>query len=113
MLMKTVSTFLIAIALISGMAIHIDRLPPPYNPEIRDWHDLGSIRHCLDRNFVLVDNLDAKSAGYERLASRTAHEGKGWVPIGTRDNRFTGSDGSDSGYGRALLLRKRPDDDHG
>jgi hypothetical protein len=54
-----------------------------YEPEIRDWYDLHAIRRHLDRSYVLMNDLDSTTAGYEELAGPTANGGKGWEPIGT------------------------------
>jgi hypothetical protein len=53
-----------------------------FGKEIWDWHDLNAIRENLDGSYVLMNNLDSNTAGYEELASPTANQGKGWEPIG-------------------------------
>jgi hypothetical protein len=60
--------------------------------EIRDWHDLSDVRDDLRGSYVLMNDLDSTTAGYEELAGRTANEGKGWQPIGSTDvnNAFAG-----------------------
>jgi hypothetical protein len=74
--------FLIAAALIAGMA-GCDYTPPPSeNLEIRDWYDLDAVRDNLRGNHTLMNDLDSTTAGYEELASPTANGGKGWQPIG-------------------------------
>ena len=70
--------------------------PPPYSPEIRTWHDLDAVRHHLDKSYILMNDLDATTAGYAGLAGPTANGGKGWLPIGTgadagRSPLFAGS----------------------
>jgi hypothetical protein len=61
--------------------------------EIRDWYDLDAIRDNLDGSYILMNNLDSTTAGYEELASPTANGGKGWEPIGSLSvdpiNHFT------------------------
>lgn len=64
---------------------------PPYDPEIRDWYDLRSVDYHLNKSFILMNDLDATTAGYEELAGESANGGLGWKPIGTSDKRFTGS----------------------
>ena len=59
--------------------------------EIQDWYDLDDIRNNLSGSYILVNDLDSTTPGYEELASPTANEGKGWQPIGTRGDRFTGT----------------------
>jgi hypothetical protein len=59
--------------------------------QIWDWNDLDDIRGNLGGNYILMDDLDSTTAGYEELASSRANQGKGWQPIGTYDDQFTGS----------------------
>ncbi len=62
------------------------------SPEVRDWHDLHSIRDNLGRDFVLLNDLDSATAGYAELAGPTANHGKGWQPIGDSGaEQFTGT----------------------
>jgi len=107
-----VSVFLIAVASITGMMgceLTLAPDPPPYNREIRNWHDLHAIRHHLGRNYVLMNDLDSAAPGYMELASSTADQGRGWQPIGISDERFTGSfDGQ--GYEIRDLFVNRSDE---
>jgi len=52
--------------------------------EIRDWHDLNAMRvsNCV-HYYVLMNDLDSTTAGYEALAGPNANGGKGWEPLGT------------------------------
>jgi uncharacterized repeat protein (TIGR02543 family) len=76
---------------------------------IRDWYDLHAIRNNLGGSYLLTNDLDSTTAGYEELASETANEGKGWEPIGTFDNPFTWTfDGQ--GYEIRDLFINRPDE---
>jgi hypothetical protein len=59
--------------------------------QIRDWHDLDAVRDNLGGNYILMNDLDSTTVGYEELASPTANGGGGWQPIGTEDDPFTGS----------------------
>jgi hypothetical protein len=59
--------------------------------EIRDWYELDAVRDDLDGSYVLMNDLDSTTAGYEELAGSTANGGKGWQPIGTEDDLFTGT----------------------
>ena len=80
-----------------------------YNPEIRDWYDLDDVRDNLAGNYTLMNDLDSTTAGYTELASPTANEGKGWQPIGTDDDPFTGVfDGQ--GYEIRNLFINSPDE---
>ena len=78
--------------------------------EIRDWYDLNAIGNNLSGSYILMNDLDSTTAGYEELASPTANEGSGWQPIGTEeDDLFTGTfDGQ--GYEIRDLFINRPDE---
>jgi len=76
------------VALIVGM-VGCDA--PSEGVQIRDWHDLDDVRDNLDGQFILMNDLDSTTAGYEELAGPTANEGKGWLPIGIWPDPFVGS----------------------
>ena len=81
------------------------------NLEIWDWYDLNAIRDNLSGSYILMNDLGSTTAGYEELASDTANGGKGWEPIGTSDDQFTGSfDGQ--GYEIEDLFIDRPEEDY-
>jgi hypothetical protein len=102
---KRLGILLITAALIAGMAGCITSPPS----EIRDWYDLNAARDNLRSNHILMNDLDSTTAGYTELASPTANEGKGWQPIGTEDDLFTGTfDGQ--GYEIRSLFTNRPDE---
>ena len=63
----------------------------PY--KIADWYNLDNLRNYLSSHFIVINDLDSDSIGYTELASLTAHEGKGWQPIGSSavNNTFVGS----------------------
>ncbi|MGB6873807.1 MAG: GLUG motif-containing protein [Dehalococcoidia bacterium] len=84
-----VSIFLVAVALVAGMAgcDGDGYTPPSEDLQIWDWYDLDAVRNNLAGNHILMNDLDSTAPGYEELASPTANGGKGWQPIGT----FTGS----------------------
>jgi hypothetical protein len=103
---KRLSILLITVALIAGMA---GCALPTQNLEIPTWNDLDAIRDNLTGNHILINDLDSTTAGYTELASTTANEGKGWQPIGTEDDLFTGTfDGQ--GYEIRDLFIYRPDE---
>jgi hypothetical protein len=83
--------------------------------EIRDWHDLDAVRDNLSGSYVLMNDLDATTAGYVELASEAANGGKGWEPIGIYQSEgsfapFTGTfDGQ--GYEIRDFFINRPDED--
>jgi hypothetical protein len=76
------SILLITIALVAAMAGCDGRTPPSKSLEIRTWYDLDAVRNNLDSSYILINDLDSTTLGYEELASRTANVGKGWQPIG-------------------------------
>ena len=88
---------------------------------IRDWYDLHAIRDNLSGHYVLMSDLDSKSAGYHEMAGPDASNGKGWEPIGSAYRNpdtgeweavdpFVGTfDGQ--GYEIADLFVDRPDED--
>jgi hypothetical protein len=107
---KRLGIFLIALALIAGMA-GCTYNPPSQNLEIRDWYDLDDVRNNLTASYVLMNDLDSVTPGYGELASPTANGGKGWQPIGTEDHFFTGSfDGQ--GYEPRDVFINRPDENY-
>jgi len=103
-----VTVFLITVAIITGMGGCVGG--GSQNLEIQDWYDLDAIRDNLAGNHILMNDLGSTTAGYEELASPTANGGKGWQPIGTGDDEFTGSfDGRE--YEVRDLSINRPDED--
>jgi hypothetical protein len=99
------SSFLMMVALIAGTVGCT--LPPR---QIQDWYDLDAIRSNPAGRYRLMSNLHSASPGYWTLASNIGNYRKGWQPIGTSDNPFTGSfDGQ--GYEISDLFISRPDED--
>jgi hypothetical protein len=97
---------LIAISLMTG-AIGCD--PAPDYLEIRNWHDLYAVRGNPGGHYVLMNDLDSSTAGYGALAGNAANQGKGWQPIGSSDDPFTGTfDGR--GYEIGDMFINRPDE---
>lgn len=88
-LLYSLMSFIIVFSLASAV------FPAPVeaspSAEIWDWYDLHAIRNDLDGHYRLMNDLDAATAGYMELASAAANDGKGWQPIGTSADRFTGS----------------------
>jgi len=58
---------------------------------ISNWLELNATRDNLTGSYILMNDLDSTTEGYEELAGPFADEGKGWVPIGTDVSRFNGS----------------------
>lgn len=76
-------------------------------PEIHDWYDLEKMRDDLGGDYVLMNNLDKDTEGYEHLVNNT----EGWDPIGywdrDVDSEFNGTfDGN--GYEIRDLYISRP-----
>ena len=62
--------------------------------EISDWNDLDNVRNDLTADYVLVNDLDEDTDGYDNVASPTANNGQGFDPIGNEEfgeEVFTGS----------------------
>jgi len=81
---------LTAAGLIAGM-VGCFYTSPFRNLEIRTWYDLDAIRGNLTRSYVLMNDLDSTTAGYEELAGPEGNEGETWMPIGTEGDPFTGA----------------------
>ena len=95
--------FLTVIAFIGGVAGC-----GPISIEIRNWYDLDAVTENKRGIYILINDLDSTTAGYEELASSTANEGKGWQPIAV-NNTFVGSfDGQ--GYEICDLFINRPEE---
>lgn len=76
--------------------------------EVRNWHDLYTIRDNLNGHYLLMNDLDSAAPGYGEIASEVADQGKGWRPIGTFEEPFRGSfDGQ--GYDLADMFISRSD----
>jgi hypothetical protein len=101
-----VNIFLIVVALIAGM-VGCARLPIA----IWNWYDLHAIRDDLGGSYFLMNDLDSNAAGYTELASEIANWGRGWEPIGTPDDPFTGSFNG-QGYEIKDLFINRPDENY-
>jgi len=101
-----VSIFLIIVALIAGM-VGCASLPI----EIWDWYDLHAVRDNLGGSYLLMNDLDSTTAGYMEMASETANWGRGWEPIGTSDDQFTGSFNGQEYEIRDLFIN-RPDENY-
>jgi len=88
----TVSLFLLAVAVGTGVEGCDPESAPRHSPapEIRDWYDLNRVRDHLGGSFILMNDLDATTAGYEEVASGAANDKEGWQPIGGSEARFAG-----------------------
>jgi len=79
------------------------------NLEIWDWYGLDAVRDNLSENYILMNDLDLTTIGYAELASPTANAGKGWEPIGTFYDEFTGTFNG-QGYEICNLFINRPNE---
>lgn len=65
------------------------------NPfQIENWHHLNNVRNHLSSHFVLNNHLGPVAPGYTdwvRDGENLANDGKGWRPIGVRNEEFVGS----------------------
>ncbi len=105
------NVFLIMLTMVALVIGMVGCDAPTAGVPIRDWHDLDAIRDDVNGKFLLMNDLDSTTAGYEELASPTANEGKGWQPIGIWPNPFTGIfDGQ--GFEIRDLFIDRPAEDH-
>jgi len=75
---------LISLFIIFSLAVPISSVVVRADPatEIWDWYDLDAIRDDLSGSYILMNDLDATTPGYEELAGPTANAGRGWKPIG-------------------------------
>jgi hypothetical protein len=104
----TLGIFLITMVLIAGMA-GCGQTPPSQTVEIQNWYDLDAVRNNLVGSYVLIENLDDTTDGYDQLVGDTA-DGKGWQPIGTEGNAFKGTFNG-TGHTISGLFIDRPDED--
>jgi len=73
--------------------------------EIHDWYDLDEVRNNLSGDYVLMNDLDEETDGYDELVDT----GDGWEPIGGEDNPFKGNFDGQNHQIRSLFI-DRPDE---
>ena len=56
--------------------------------QIETWEHLDNVRNHLTSYFILNNNLDENTDGYDELASETADSDQGWVPISGESDRI-------------------------
>ena len=78
---------------------------------IYDWEDLNNIRNDLDGDYILMNDLDSFTLGYDDYASNTANDDKGWSPIGNYDTNFRGTFDGDN-FTISDLYIDRPDEEY-
>jgi len=54
---------------------------------IADWNDLDAVRDKPAASYILANDLDSSTAGYESVVDP---DGSGFTPVGTLNNRFKG-----------------------
>jgi len=86
-------------------------LEDPY--QIENWNHLNNVRDNLDAHFVLNNNLDSSTPGYDSHAASTANENQGWVPIGDSTDQFTGTFNGNNRTIHDLSINRSSEDDIG
>jgi hypothetical protein len=108
-----IGILLIVFALAGGLVGCDGNGSDPYADytKIYDWTDLDNIRNNLAAKYVVMNDLDSSSVGYDELAGPSANGGKGWQPIGSQSDAFGGTlDGQ--GYELRDLFISRPDENY-
>jgi len=99
------SVFLILVVLVAGIVGCGGTTPPSEAVEIQNWYDLDAIRDNLGENYILMNDMDDTTYGYDELVGKTV-DSKGWEPI----RGFTGTfDGN--GYEIKDLFINRDNED--
>lgn len=102
-LLKTGSITLVgATGLIQSVDAQSTSGPTGDPTEIRDWHDLDAVRQNLDGDYIIVNDLDQTTAGYDEHVGNPA---EGWNPIGEVDRNaveFTSFTGQIDGNGHKI-----------
>ncbi|MGM0445539.1 MAG: carboxypeptidase-like regulatory domain-containing protein [Bacillota bacterium] len=85
--------------------------PPDGYIGIYNWEDLNNVRNDLSADYILMNNLDSNTEGYDEYASSTADNNKGWDPIGEEeDGGFEGTfDGNNKTISNLFIDRKTED----
>ncbi len=97
--MKKVLSFILALTMVLSI-LNIPAYAGPAfaggdgtsgNPyKITTWTQLNEVRNYLGSYFILMNDLDGNTEGYNNFASSAANGGLGWTPIGNYSNQFTG-----------------------
>lgn len=59
--------------------------------QVSTWAELNEIRNALAKRYVLMNDLDQTTVGYDLFAAPTANNGQGWLPIGVWQSEFVGT----------------------
>ena len=73
--------------------------------EIHDWHDLNDVRNDLEGDYVLMEDLDEDTDGYDELVGTA----EGWLPI----DEFLGDFDGNEHEIRDLYIDRPEEDDVG
>lgn len=80
----------------------------PY--QVASWQDLNNVRNSLGAHYILTNDLDENSPGYDTYASSTSNSGSGWAPIGDNNTKFTGLfDGNNHTISHIVIARSGTD----
>jgi len=77
---------------------------------ISNWHDLHAIREDMGQNYVLKNDLDRTTRGYNEYASKLADGSSGWKPIGNSENKFEGNFNGNGYMIRDFLINRDEDE---
>ena len=72
---------------------------------VQNWHDVNAARDNPRGIYILMNDINSSSPGYEELAGPAANEGKGWQPIAGFAGTFDGG-----GHTICDLFINRPDE---
>lgn len=73
--------------------------------EIYDWYDLDSVRDNKTADYILMNDLDEDTAGYDELASPDANDGGGWIPIARYNEDWNITEFQGNFYGQGYEIR--------
>jgi hypothetical protein len=112
---RNIILLITSMTILTIVIIAVCTISPTLTPiEIRTWYDLDAIRDNLGGSYLLMNDLDSTTAGYQELAGPIANGGKGWQPIGTviPQQGFIGFEGTFDGQGYEIrdLFINRPDE---
>lgn len=59
--------------------------------DVSDWNDLTNVSDDLDGDYVLTNDLDESTVGYDAVANESANGGDGFQPLGSSGAEFVGT----------------------
>ena len=77
--------------------------------EIYDWHDLDNVRNNLSANYVLMNDLDENTDGYNESVDTE----KGWEPLGYSHDGFSGTFDGQGNEIRGLYINRKGENEIG